>query len=91
MSGNNGEELKGKSTERLIDLKKVIPNLTSRDKIEKMRKQVENRRSSLDFDIKFYKAILGTVGEGGGIGDSKPVSVPGIKKQKIIDIVKPEK
>ena len=91
MSGDNGEDLKGKSTARLIDLKKVIPNLTSRDKIEKMRKQVKNRRSSLYFDIKFSKAILGTVGEGGGIGDSKPVSVLGIKRQKIIDILKTEK
>ena len=75
----------------MIDLKKVITNLTSRDKIEKMRKQVKNRSSSLDFVIRFCKAILRIVGEGGGIGDSKPVSVPGIKRQKIIDIVKPEK
>ena len=75
----------------MIDLKNVIPNPISRDKIENMRKQVKNHRSSLDFDIKFWKAILRTVGEGGGIGYSKPVSVPGRKRQKIIDIVKPEK
>ena len=91
VSGDNGEDLKVKSAARLIDLKKVIPNPISWDEIDKMSKQVKNHRSSLDFDIKFCKAVMRTVGEGVRIGDSKPVSVPGRKRQKIIDIVKQEK
>ena len=49
-----------------------------------MKKQVKNHRYSLDFDIKFGKAIMRTVGKGEGIGNFKPVSVPGRKRQKTI-------
>ena len=87
VSWDNGEELKEEYAERLIYLKMIIPNPMSQDKIDKMRKQVKNYRSSLDFDINFCNASLRKVGKGIGIGDSKPISVPGRNRQKILDIV----
>ena len=55
-----------------------------------MRKQMKNHSSSLYFINQFCREIIRTVDEGGGIVYYKPVSVPGRKRQKQLDIVKQE-